>query len=56
MNCLIASSVCGEVGLAAIELEDAREAVAAPKVLAIDDVDEAIPVPVPEAPVEEDGS
>lgn len=55
MNCRIASSVCGEVGFEAMELEVAREAAAAPRVLAREDVDDAMP-PAPPAPPTEEGS
>jgi hypothetical protein len=54
MNCRIASSVWGDVGFAAIELDVAREVAAAPRVLAREDVDDAIPPAPP--PVDEEGS
>lgn len=51
----MASSVCGEVGFAAIELDEARDAVAALNELASEDVDDARPE-VPPVAVDEEGS
>lgn len=56
----MASSVCGDVGFAAMELEDARDEVAvapAPKVEAVEAEREALmPPPTPAAADDEDGS
>jgi hypothetical protein len=65
MNCRIASSVCGEVGLAAMELEEVRtEAAAKPPPrtelpVAEDDSDALIKLPTPPPPaadVDDEGS